>query len=236
MLRFLTAAALVLLGVPGPASAEGAWEWPVDGRVITPFDVHPSAPYQGGQHRGIDIRARPGTPVVAAAPGTVVFAGRLGDSGLVVSIDNAAGGLRTSYVHLSGVSVSRSQQVRRGQALGTSGTSGRPSGSTPHLHFGVRSAGEPARYLDPLGFLPEPEDQDLPPVAPGGLRRPPGIRPFAVPQRPPARPAAKSDPGLVIAGMALAALAACLGAPAPRRAVSSIARRWVITSQRRSTT
>jgi hypothetical protein len=167
----------------------------------------------------------------------VAFAGRLGDSGIAVSIDTTEGSFRTSYLHLSGISVAQGQEVGRGQAIGTSGTSGLPSGSVPHLHFGVRKAGGPGGYLDPLDFLPEPgEEGRPPPVGPGGLRRPPGIRPFAVPRRASLRLGVESDPGLVIAGMALAALAACLGAPAPRRAASSIARRWVITSQRRSTT
>ena len=234
MLRALAVTALAVLAGAGPASADGGWVWPVEGRVVTPFDFHASSPYEGGRHRGIDIQARPGSPVVAAAPGTVAFAGRLGNSGLTISIEHAGDALRTSYLHLSGVSVAQGQQVGRGQAIGTSGT---PSGRLPHLHFGVRAAGRPTGYLDPLQFLPEPvEKGQPPPVGPGGLRRPPDIRPFAVPRRAPVRPAGASDPGLVVAGMALAALAACLGASAPRRAVSSIARRWVTTSQRRSTT
>jgi hypothetical protein len=236
MLRSVVATTVAVLATAAPASAGGGWLWPVEGRVISRFDFHASAPYKGGQHRGIDIAARLGTPVVAATAGTVAFAGDLGDSGTAVSIETRDGRLRTSYLHLSAVSVARGQEVDRGQAIGTSGTSGRPSRAVPHLHFGVRADGRPAGYLDPLGFLREPGDERPPPVGPGGLRRRPDVRPFVVPRRVPLRFSAGFDPGLVVAGMALAFLAACLGAPAPRRAVSSIARRWVITSQRRSTT
>src|SRR5438094_2814303 len=57
------------------------WVWPVVGRVITPFR-NGGDPYAGGQHRGIDIGARVGTTVVAAAAGSVTFSGLAGSSGL----------------------------------------------------------------------------------------------------------------------------------------------------------
>ena len=65
---------------PRPASAAAGWRWPVDGEVITHYR-NGADPYAGGQHRGIDIAAEAGTPVVAAAGGTVRFAGVAGPRG-----------------------------------------------------------------------------------------------------------------------------------------------------------
>src|SRR2546430_9865087 len=86
----LTAAAICLI-VPSlllPAQARAAapgWRWPVAGEVITPYR-NVDDPYAGGQHRGIDIGASVGTPVVAATGGTVGYAGGAGSSGLTVAV------------------------------------------------------------------------------------------------------------------------------------------------------
>ena len=62
--------------------AEDGWTWPVRGRVLTTYTNDNARPYAGGMHRGIDIAAAVGTPVVAARAGAVTFAGPLGSSGL----------------------------------------------------------------------------------------------------------------------------------------------------------
>lgn len=145
---------LVALVFPGPAHA-GNWTWPVSGEVITAYR-NGGDPYAGGQHRGIDIAAPAGERVVAATAGTVTFAGVAGSSGLTVSVRTADGGFDVSYLHLADLAVREGDAVRAGGALGAVGTSGRRSADRPHLHFGVREAGERHAYLDPLDFLGDP--------------------------------------------------------------------------------
>ena len=72
LLLVLTAFLSLAAALAGPA--EAAWLWPVRGEVITQYR-NGSDPYASGQHRGIDIAAASGTPVVAAAGGEVRFAG-----------------------------------------------------------------------------------------------------------------------------------------------------------------
>ena len=110
-------------------------------------------PYAGGQHRGIDIAAAAGTPVVAAAGGEVRFAGTAGSSGLTVSV-RTADGFDTSYLHLSSFAVRAGARVSAGERVGAVGTTGTRSAVQPHLHFGVREAGTRHAYVDPLSMLP----------------------------------------------------------------------------------
>src|SRR5205807_2637938 len=89
----LTAAAISLLApclmlpAEAPAAAAG-WRWPVDGPVITQYR-NGDDPYAGGQHRGIDIAAPVGTPVVAAIGGAITYAGVAGSSGLTVAVQTS---------------------------------------------------------------------------------------------------------------------------------------------------
>jgi murein DD-endopeptidase MepM/ murein hydrolase activator NlpD len=100
-------------------------------------------------HAGIDLIASRGSPVGAAAPGNVVFAGfARGGWGKLVVIAHAAG-VRTAYAHLSRVSVRPGQRVATGDSLGTVGATGHASG--PHLHFEVRVRGA---AVDPRPALP----------------------------------------------------------------------------------
>jgi hypothetical protein len=173
--------------------------WPVKGEVITPYR-NGTDPYAAGQHRGIDIAASLGTPVVASADGEVRFAGTAGTSGLTISI-RTGDGYDTSYLHLSSLAVRAGAQVSAGDRIGAVGTTGTRSASAPHLHFGVRDAGTRHAYHDPLSFLPPP------PVAPEP--NPPAPAPAPAPE--PARPAPTPAP-------APAGLASPRGAPAPGRA------------------
>src|SRR5437660_1033225 len=109
----LAAAVLLLLASAPPATASRGWQWPVRGQVITPYR-NGSDPYAGGQHRGIDIVAPVGTPVVAATAGTVTFAGLVGSSGLAVAVRTADGRLDTSYLHLSSIHVAAGDSVAAG--------------------------------------------------------------------------------------------------------------------------
>jgi hypothetical protein len=180
-------AASLLVSSP-PAGAAPGWSWPVEGEVLTGYR-NGDDPYAGGQHRGIDIAAQAGTPVGAAAAGTVRFAGAAGSSGLTVSVRTSDGTLDTSYLHLSTVAVREGDQVAAGQRLGAVGMTGRRSVDAPHLHFGVRDAGSRHAYHDPLSYLPPPAPRGAPepprvpvpvpvpvPVAPGPVRAPDPVR------------------------------------------------------------
>src|SRR3712207_456520 len=96
----LLALLLTALALPADALASGGWEWPVRGEVITQYR-NGDDPYSAGQHRGIDVAADVGTPVVAATAGTIAYAGAVGSSGLLVSQRSADGRHVLSYLHLS---------------------------------------------------------------------------------------------------------------------------------------
>ena len=123
--------------------------WPVRGLVTSQFGRRQSPYGSGGEmHGGIDIMSRYGAPVAAGGDGEVIFAGRdSGYGGLVIVAH--PGDIRTLYAHLSAMYVREGQMVRRGQAVGAVGASGRATG--PHLHYEVRVAGvpvDPGRYLN----------------------------------------------------------------------------------------
>jgi hypothetical protein len=213
-----------------PAMAE-TWVWPVRGEVATDYR-DAGGPYAAGQHRGIDLAAPTGAPVVAAVGGLVRFAGPVGASGLTVSVRAAGGRLDTSYLHLSTATVRAGQAVAPGERIGTVGTSGRGSTAMPHLHFGVRAAGT-RRYLDPLDFLPPRHGvRDVPRGVPIAVRGPVRVGPapqplrvhrFPVAAREPApRPASRT--GWAVACAALI-LAAALAGGGSRRRVRSAAGR-----------
>ncbi|HEX6663212.1 MAG TPA: peptidoglycan DD-metalloendopeptidase family protein [Gaiellaceae bacterium] len=116
--------------------------WPVSGPVTSPFG------YRWGRlHAGIDIAVPVGTPIHAAASGTVALAGWVDGYGNYTCIDHG-GGLATCYAHQSSLAVSVGTHVTQGQVIGYSGNTGHSTG--PHLHFEVRINGTP---VDPLGYL-----------------------------------------------------------------------------------
>jgi murein DD-endopeptidase MepM/ murein hydrolase activator NlpD len=116
--------------------------WPVHGPVTSGFGWR-----WGRMHEGIDIAVPSGTPVVAAASGTVITAGWLGGYGNLVVIDHG-NGLATAYGHNSTVAVGVGQSVAQGEVVAYSGSTGHSTG--PHVHFEVRVNGSP---VDPLGYL-----------------------------------------------------------------------------------
>jgi murein DD-endopeptidase MepM/ murein hydrolase activator NlpD len=108
----------------------------------------------GPRHFGIDLRAPAGTPVLAAADGTVLVATERGRAGRMVALAHAED-VASVYMHLSELAVSRGQPVRRGQPIGRAGMTG--NATTPHLHFAVcrrpggRCSGG-AGWDDPAGY------------------------------------------------------------------------------------
>lgn len=145
MRRVLLLCVLLTFVAPGPARAAGDWTWPVVGPVIRGFDP-PDSPFGSG-HRGIDIAAAVGTPVVASARGIVTFAGPVGGR-LFLTIDHG-GALESTYSWVDSLAVRRGQAVAPGQVVARSGT-GHAASTVPHLHFGVRLDDV---YVDPLDYL-----------------------------------------------------------------------------------
>lgn len=102
-------------------------------------------------HTGIDLIVTEGTPVLAAAGGTVILVDEVSGYGLTVLVDHG-GGWQSLYAHLFEIAVKPADVVHRGQPLGRVGDSGRAT--TPHLHFEIRQrrAGQ-MLALDPAPFL-----------------------------------------------------------------------------------
>ncbi|MBX3518733.1 MAG: peptidoglycan DD-metalloendopeptidase family protein [Xanthobacteraceae bacterium] len=98
-------------------------------------------------HSGTDLRGEYGDPVLAAAAGTVIYAGRHNAYGNMVEIDHG-NGLTTRYAHLSAILVKEGAVLAAGAVVGKIGSTGRSTG--PHLHFEVRVNGDP---VDPRRYL-----------------------------------------------------------------------------------
>jgi murein DD-endopeptidase MepM/ murein hydrolase activator NlpD len=98
-------------------------------------------------HSGIDIPGHAGTPIVAAGPGTVRFAGWAGGYGNLVEIDHG-NGIETRYGHLSRILVRAGAPVSTGQQIALMGSTGMSTGN--HLHFEVRNGG---RATNPLPYF-----------------------------------------------------------------------------------
>ncbi len=98
-------------------------------------------------HTGLDLKAQPGEPVRATAPGRVSAAEFAGGYGNMVEIDHGQG-LVTRFAHLGQIAVSPGQFVAAGALVGRVGSTGRSTGA--HLHYEVRIDGEP---VDPQRFL-----------------------------------------------------------------------------------
>ena len=130
--------------VPAPTGAASAagYVWPVHGVLTSYYGWR-----WGRMHEGIDIAVPNGTPVVAAAAGTVIVAGWMGGYGNLVVVDHG-GGVSTAYGHNTSVAVGVGQQVAQGQLIAYSGNTGHSTG--PHVHFEVRINGA---AVDPLGYL-----------------------------------------------------------------------------------
>jgi peptidoglycan DL-endopeptidase CwlO len=144
----LTATLSATASAPLPAGpiryGSGQLIWPVDGPVVSGFGMR-----WGQMHEGIDIAVPAGTPIRAAASGSVVLVQSEAESGGYGNFSclDHGGGLQTCYAHQSSFAVT-SGSVSQGDVIGYVGCTGHCFGD--HLHFEVRINGAPT---DPLGYL-----------------------------------------------------------------------------------
>ena len=128
------------------------WPLPVAGTITSQFG-HRVDPITGevSSHTGTDIACAEGTPILAAADGTVIVANGLdswgGSYGYYIQIDHG-GGLETLYAHCSSICVTTGQQVQAGEVIGYVGHTGRVTGN--HLHFETRLSGS---RINPIDFF-----------------------------------------------------------------------------------
>lgn len=127
--------------------------WPIDHpacKVISTFGVRRASGGSGKSrlHRGIDIKAPFGAPVVATADGAVTLSTVQDGYGHIVVVDHGEG-CATAYAHLSARNVKVGDKVCKGDELGKIGRTGRAT--TPHLHYEVRIDG---KAVDPAPYLP----------------------------------------------------------------------------------
>ncbi|MFD4671639.1 murein hydrolase activator EnvC family protein [Lentzea sp. NPDC058450] len=127
---------------PPRPGARHAWPLPPPHQVVRAFEA-PATPFGPG-HRGADLAAPAGTPVLASADATVVHAGAVATRTLV-SLQHATG-VRTTYEPIA-PTVTAGRKVRRGDVIGHLQPGHCP---TPCLHWGARRA---TTYLDPLRLL-----------------------------------------------------------------------------------
>lgn len=125
----------------------GSFLMPVSGEISSRFGrrAHPFRRVTHF-HTGIDIRARRGTPIMAAAAGRVVYAGWKRGYGLMVEVEHGSG-FRSVYAHCSKLQVRVGTMVQAGSTIGLVGSTGVTTGS--HLHFEIMRG---SILLDPLSF------------------------------------------------------------------------------------
>lgn len=114
---------------------EGSFIQPVEGEITTEFGMLRTVNgVPSDRHSGVDIAAERGTPVKAANSGKVLFAEKIALTGNTVCIEHGLG-LKTWYYHMDSLDVKTGDTVKKGQIIGTVGTTGFSTG--PHLHWGA---------------------------------------------------------------------------------------------------
>ncbi len=123
--------------------------WPVEGFLTSRFGTRAN-PFGAGTrdfHKGLDIAAKRGTPIVAPGGGRVIFVGRDGAYGKVVVLQHG-NGVTTRYAHLDRYAVQKGDEVKRNDVIAFVGNTGRSTG--PHLHYEVLVGGV---NVNPLNYI-----------------------------------------------------------------------------------
>lgn len=118
---------------------------PISGSISSRFGSNSSV--RSGSHTGLDIAAPKGTPIGAAASGTITFAGWKGSYGNMIVVDHGSG-IQTYYAHCTSLTASVGEYVNQGETIATVGSTGNSTG--PHLHLEVRINGvayNPINYV-----------------------------------------------------------------------------------------
>ena len=134
----------------GIAVADGALCWPLPGHTYISCHFGEVDAFGNAGHRGTDIPAPEGTPILAAHSGTVLVSGWNDSYGNQVLLDNGAG-LSTRYAHMTQTAVTAEEAVTAGQVIGYVGSTGDSTGN--HLHFEVMQGGvrvNPTGFIDPM--------------------------------------------------------------------------------------
>lgn len=124
---------------------DGELCWPLPGHTYISCNFGDDDAYGNSGHRGTDIPAPEGTPILAAHSGTVIISGWNNSYGNQVLLDNGAG-LSTRYAHMTAAAVSAGETVTAGQVIGYVGNTGDSTGF--HLHFEVMQSGVRVNPLD----------------------------------------------------------------------------------------
>ena len=134
-------------GVGGVIGGNGALQWPLPGHTYISCHFGEVDAFGNAGHRGTDIPAPEGTPILAAHSGTVLVSGWNDSYGNQVLLDNGAG-LSTRYAHMTATAVTAGETVTAGQVIGYVGSTGDSTGN--HLHFEMMQGGVRVNPLDML--------------------------------------------------------------------------------------
>ncbi|MDI9325456.1 MAG: M23 family metallopeptidase [Alphaproteobacteria bacterium] len=125
-----------------------AFRYPTDVPIITDtFGYGRNIVGQVLSHKGVDFRARIGTPIVSIHHGTVIYTGTFRNYGTTVVVDHG-GGVQSLYLHLSSIKTPVHTKVKKGDVIGFSGNTG--YSFAPHLHLSIKVRG---LSIDPIQFI-----------------------------------------------------------------------------------
>ena len=137
---------------PAAMSSSGGWRWPLSGytHVASPFGYR-ICPFHGRElHRGCDITAPGGTPIMAARSGVVLVSTYGSSYGNYVTIAHSDG-TRSLYAHMSSRAISAGSTVSAGQVIGYVGSTGSATGN--HLHFEIWTNSSSSSCVNPLNYF-----------------------------------------------------------------------------------